>query len=407
MPQRPVGPSGFTAEEIVGWNNPPDNRSLKANALEKHHFHPIRCFGPDGEALLACIETPEMKSAFQRYVDWDKSSIEAQKRYKRRSLGVMLPTVAALVLCLLMLIPPAATAKGMARLLGGGGELASTIEVVIRYYPPLVVFGLLLLTPILGACWRPQRYYLNWQQDRANAEAMRRRIFTHLMQTRPQPGAGGASDVWKPAWILQLKLEYFRRWQVQVQHAYFQSRSKELLRQVKAARLARWAYGLAIGAFGGVLLASQLSSRDEQGEFFAGGVVTQGMSVLSAAETVHGDYWLLLVIAVTLLVGCGLGYVASLAKAARDATRYKTMETNFAEVLGLKTATPEAPRDRLAEARVAAAANDENGVLDYVNSVHAMMSLESNDWVRLGQIEWGQADPGLRREAPAGQASVS
>ena len=107
-----------------------------------------------------------------------------------------------------------------------------------------------------------------------------------------------------------------------------------------------------------------------------------------------------------LLVGCGLGYVASLAKAARDATRYRTMEANFAEVLGLKTPTPDEPKpkDRLADARAAAAADDENGVLDYVNSVHAMMSLESNDWVRLGQIEWGQADPGLRQEAAQARA---
>jgi hypothetical protein len=318
----------------------------------------------------------------------------------------MVPTVLALCLCLLMLIPPAATAKGIARLFGGGSDFAAAVEVHIRYYPPLAVFFLLLLTPLLSVCWRPQQHYLKWQQDRANAEAMRRKIFTQLMWTRPQPGANAGSDVWKPAWILQLKLEYFRRWQVQVQHAYFQNRAKELLKQVKAARLARWAYGLAIAAFGAVLLASQLSSKDEQGEFFSGGVVTPAMSLLSTAETVHGDYWLLLVIAVTLLVGCGLGYVASLAKAARDATRYRTMEANFAEVLGLKTATPDepTPKDRLADARAAAAADDENGVLDYVNSVHAMMSLESNDWVRLGQIEWGQADPGLRQEAAQARA---
>jgi uncharacterized membrane protein HdeD (DUF308 family) len=417
MPQRPVGPAGFTAEEVVGWNDPPDNRSLKAEALEKHHFHPIRCFGADGDALLACLLTDEMKSAFQRYVDWDKSAAVAQKRYKRYALWVVLATVAALVLCLLMLIPPAATANGIAWLLGGGARLAAFIEEQIRYFAPLAVFVLLLLTPALSLWWRPQRYYPKWQRDRANAEAMRREIFTHLMRMRPQPGANAGSHAWDPAWLLQLKLEYFRRWQVEVQKAYFDKRSKELRKQANRALLAKYTYGAALVAFGLVLLASLVSGRDEQGVVFGGaasGVVAPALSLLATVETVNSDYWLLLVIAVTLLVGGALWYSAFLAKALRDAARYKTMGDNFAEVVDPPpgSTTVNFPRtdtvtaQKLARARAAAAANDEDGVLDYVNSVHAMMSLESNDWVRLGEIEWGLADRGLRQNAAAGQARV-
>lgn len=399
MAHRPVGPSGYTAEEIVGWNYPANNRSLKAKALETHHFHPIRCFGADGDALLACLETDGMRSAFQRYDKWDRSSIDAQKRYKWRSRWIVFPTIVALVLCLLMLIPPEATANGIAAFLGGGGQLAASLEDGIRHYSPLAVFVLLLLTPALELGWRPQRDYLKWRQDRASAEAMRRRIFTHLMRTRPQPGTHGQPRVWDPAWLLQLKLEYFRRWQVEVQHAYFLNRPKDLRKQTHHARIAKGLYAVVLGAFGLVLLASLVSSHDEQGVVFAGGasaVATPIMSLLSSAEIVHGDYWLLLVIGLTLLVGVWTKYGESLASALRDATRYETMKANFDEVLGDR-----GQGVRLARAREAAVANNEEGVLDYVNTVHAMMSLESNDWVRLGQIEWGLADQGLRRDAPA------
>jgi hypothetical protein len=78
-------PSGFSAEEIVGWNFPETNRSLHADRFEEAHIEPLKAFGPDAAPLVECLGSSEIREAFGKYKKWNSRAIVEQSKYRWQS----------------------------------------------------------------------------------------------------------------------------------------------------------------------------------------------------------------------------------------------------------------------------------------------------------------------------------
>lgn len=379
----PTGKAGFTAEEIVGWNFPDNNASLFASQFEERHIKPLQSFGEDADPLVSCLSSRPVRLAFDAYERWDSASIKSQAFFKRRALLVPAPTVLALLIALLLfMIPPAEVASALVAMadrigvIGKPDDVTLGVEERLRDYAPWIIYLLLILTPLLSWVLAPDARCRAWKEERALAEAMRREIFARVMRHVP-PGMNGAD-----AWLLQLKLEYFRRWQVEVQNAFFQKRPKQLRAHVRNAFWAKAAYLLALLGLATILIACSVAAGDEQGVGLLSNRLSWLTSSLAKLEIDQADYWSLLSLVLALLLFGFFGYRAKLGNPIRDAARYETMRSNFETLLG----------QRLADARKAASAGDEEGVWGYVDSVHSIMSLELNDWVRLDKLDIGMAE---------------
>lgn len=369
---------GFTAEEVVGWNFPVDNTSLKASSLDESHIAPLRAFGPAGDPLAACLDAPSIRREFGRYVEWNHDAIASRGRYEWQMLLLTLPTVSALALTLSLLIPPQLIVGPLRTVFGLTASQMVNWDMWLRQTLPWLIY-LLLLSPLLvAALTRPNRTYARRQESRANAEGVRRRIFRAVLHSQP-------TDV-PPSdpWLLQLKLEYFRRWQVEVQYAFFRNRRRELNHLLWRSRLAICAYVGFLALFGLVLVAAGLGGWDENGITPLSGRWSGLLSYLAWVEVSSLDAWLLLALSATIVVGLYLFSRASIADSRRNAARYRTMEENFTYIRG----------EKLQAARRAAEDGDEHEVHVYFDMVDSMLSVEANDWVRLGALDAG-IEPGL------------
>jgi hypothetical protein len=265
-------------------------------------------------------------------------------------------------------------AEVLTRSIGSTGSGAAKAEMAIRFFAPWMIYFLLVSSLVFKWLLKPEDHYINWHEDRADAEAMRRMIFSRLMRVAPSGASFDASR------LLQLKLEYFRRWQVEVQEAYFQKRPQELRQVVKRSNLAQKVYYAVLMLFTVTLLSSCIAGHDEQGPSIIPGAGTWLSAAAANVEAFYSDLWILLVLAMVIVVLGYLGYEAMLGNPLRNARRYETMQENFDRVL----------TSDLDEARAAARQGDLNRVNSYIEHVHAIMSLEFNDWVRLGKLEVGQ-----------------
>ncbi len=376
------GKSGFTAEEIVGWNDPGNKNLFPDKDFARAYLYPLRCFGPDADPLVACLATPVVQSAVAQYQSWDDTAGTAQTSYKKWSQWIPIPTVFGLALCgLLALFLPSTYAAWLSGVFGD----RILIEARIRLYVPLIIYALLLTTLMLAWRYNPNVHHKVWHEHRGDAEAMRREIFTRLMAQQP---AGIAKA---DPWLLQLKLEYFRRWQVEVQHAYFGKRPKEHRALLARAKRFYWGYIVALLGLGLLLLCSVVTGLDEQGYNPIMSPIGSYMVHLSTLEVMQADHLMGVLFAIAAVAAAHFYIATKHTKPLQNAVRFENMEKNFAEIVG----------PRLALAREAAARGDVAGVENYVNRVNGMMSIETNDWVRLQRLDVGKDQADYTASGPA------
>lgn len=391
---RAVPTSGFSAAEVVGFNDAREGRSIRAKHFQTNHVKPLRAFGPDAQPLIEHLQNSGIEQRYKQYEVYNAAAIVHQERYRSYAKWLMRPLWATLFFCLLLLIPPRTAAQWFAATLNAWSPWAwlkgdaDAWEVFIREWLPRTIFFLLLAPIVLAPLLRPASQLIKWRVNRANAEALRRDIFVQFMR------------YWKTEaerrdpWLLQLKLEYFRRWQVDVQKAYFGKRPAELRKAQKRALWAKVIYGIVLIAFGASLLAAWLSSLDEQGYMHPAQLFVTLRAHAAMVEAAHADLWVLIVLGVTIMAACALVYQATIGNDLQNAKRYTKMSENFRYI------TTEA----LETARQAAAKGNEAGVQAYVDRVHSMMSLELNDWVDLQSLDSTPAPSSSPAGPPAGQA---
>jgi len=194
----------------------------------------------------------------------------------------------------------------------------------------------------LGSMWlleiRQGNLFQAWMNQRARAEAERVRYFELVTQT-----AGNAEVSEVP--LLLLQLEYFRRYQLEVQRRYYCARSRDHKRAAdRMLTLSAYAAGLGALAtgFAGIL----------------GGVLGPRWACLAGFAT----------------VASALSTFAStnetLGQHRRNEELYGKTNDALAELEG-----------KLDEVRAAAAKDDRESVKQFVTAVHEQLSLEHKQWL--------------------------
>ncbi len=196
----------------------------------KKHIDLYRETAPD---LAALLDSSGARTLAQEYWYRDTEAIKEQQNFQscsRKARGWVFATAGFTALSL-------ATA-----LLLGGGAISSVVGEAVARLPgdvtaqfpllgfaqgiPILIAVLALFAAISGAA---ANVYLNriqagrllesWKEARAQAESYRRDYFNYLSQA----SAGSSNPVPLPL----LQFEYFRRYQFDVQYAYYQQRSED------------------------------------------------------------------------------------------------------------------------------------------------------------------------------------
>ncbi len=212
---------------------------------------------------------------------------------------------------------------------------------------------------------------------------MRHRVFETVFEAKEQAQADEIP-------LLPLKLEYFRRYQLDVQQAYHSKRAAENERRVRMARRFSIPVAIAVILWFAALFIEVLSAWGEQAPLpgFIPSFVYHAMAYLQYIATDYTDIkFLILGAGLTILYGL-LFLLTTLNSNLRNAARFAHARENLKYLRNTG----------LEEARRAAAKGEEAKVMNYANRIHSAMSAELNDWVRLMDLDQGretQAVPGV------------
>lgn len=312
--------------------------SARGGGRPDHLLEPERhadALGPEAGPLARVLRRDEVRETIARYRAADAEAIFAQASYRRigafGAASLLLPQLAAAAI-----------------LIAGLGPLATLV--LDADLAGIAVFAQFLgLAAALAAAYalRIRAPFERWMSRRAAAEVARVELFDAVVQADEPHGPG--EEPIKP-----LALEYFHRYQLDVQRAYYATKAKS---HAVAAGRSQTARRLNIALFFLMAIPAGLGAA----------------AFLGLRPPVGSD-----ANSVFLALGAaGAGFVAYfnalslLSLDARNAARYASV----AESLRL---LDEAMRDR---ARQAAAEGDWPTLAAYVASVHRLISSEHQEWI--------------------------
>src|SRR5262245_44932830 len=359
------------AIEALG-NNPPGNLHLNPDAHatrlktspQAAPLWRILAAGTDGNQLPRSLRDPKnvvnVPATIRSYCEADRAANAQQAKYNRSKRLILL--------CLAI----AFLASSWSVIVPGGDErtdaLVRPLTIMLAYFA--------LAVPLLTAFWVIRKgYYELWHRRRGEAEYLRRRLFHEVMDAEATPHGSTV----KP---LRLKLEYFRRYQLDLQQEYYAVRGKENRRRAARARYLLWSSLLLVGMWFVLFIAELISAAAEQGATwgYMTGYLQVVTSPLQVIMTRYADT-VVLIIAMAMSVILGFSYLQTLLDAnLRNAARYKLAEDNLAYLR----------KGELAGARTAADAGDTAGVNAFIDRVHSVMSTEFAEWITLETRDAGR-----------------
>lgn len=316
--------------------------------------------------LKRILERPEIERIRSEYVDWDDKALDLQGRHmrwgKRGILAAMLATFVAVFLMMSPIeLPP----------------LASVIA-------SSSVWLLLCISWVYFVAMMIRRPLEAWYKTRANAEEFRKRLFEAVLAASETPRTGEIDT-------LPLQLEYFRRYQLDVQRDYFDGKSRQLEKRAKRSDRVGWLFATVPFIALVLTVAAGTSAAGEQ-EFLASPVNRLG-GFLQGIETWSIDLYGTGVALVVAALSAGLFAVAQLDNYRRNAARYGNTLRRLDE-MALD------PRLGLNHARAAADADDRAPVEKLMREMHALMTSELGEWVTVGLYDTKAIDMPERRELP-------
>jgi hypothetical protein len=323
------------AMAVVGGERPDDYVIAPAK-----HAEELKDGAP---SLSRVLHTSRVEAPMLQYQRLDAEAVDAQRTYKRVVMRANAAVLATAILSAVLM------AVGLLAAQAGGSDKAGSLAThpVSGLQVVLIILGLsALLTGALASMWltrvRTGRLLETWMRTRAMAEQARLAYFEAIVDAP----ADASSELPLPL----LKLEYFRRYQLDVQIAFYARRRvdhrRSAERTVTLASLAAVPASLATAA-GGLLGAM-------------------------------GDIrWLPL--AALGSVGAALAFFAS----SREAV---TGDSATAERYGAALSKLELLRGRLDEVRSAAIAGEPATIVkDFVKLVHDELSREQETWLKEGE----------------------
>lgn len=336
-----------------------DNKGADWQLRPKEHTEGLP---PEADALKRVLESEELKRLITQFHEADAAAKKAQTNYKWiGNWGLGAATIATIVGAV-FLFPAESWLKDPVR------TIVSVVQVSF------------LVIAFCAARWLAMKRPFNaWMQKRAQAEIARVDLFNRIVHADE---VVQGDDI--P--LLPLKLEYFRRYQLDVQQRYYQVRGKQhedrSWRNNGWLRLSSWITGFVVVL--GIFVVLEVLE--------ALGLISPEWLV-SVPELLRAPQINRVMLAWGVIASAfyGLGISLSLMDLdERNASRYQTTAKN----LEFLTNT------NLAEARVAAAVNDAQTVYDFVAEIQALISSEHQEWILLSAREHALDPDKLRHAKP-------
>lgn len=297
-------------------------------------------------ALKRVLEGPELQQIIQQFRVTDTAAIAAQARYKRIGRISLYAGTIATVVGALFLLPLGDWLKGSLALAGSALQIGSMLVAFLAS-------RILLVTKPFDA----------WMKQRAEAEIARIELFDRI--TRTELAHKGDELP-----LLPLKLEYFRRYQLDVQQRYYRGRGTEhagAMRRNNAWLKLSFALTI-ISVLLGLLLGARLAA-DWLPVLRAW--VPDWSNELARLELNR----VLLTLGVLASAFYGLGVARSLMDLdERNASRFLTNAENLDYL----------SRTSLPQARQAAEDGRSDDVYEFIQRVQGLVSSEHKEWIVLG-----------------------
>jgi hypothetical protein len=323
--------------------------AIGTQAPEDWHLRPEtheKALPKSAGPLKRILLRDDLEQIIEIYNEADTRAQKAQGRYKGPARFAGFTSFAAIVIASSLLLP---AVNGIPKLAINGVVALQGMLIVASFSCSL----LLIYT----------KPFAEWMRARAQAEHARIKLFNRVFEEteeKPEPGE-------LP--LLPLQLEYFRRYQLDVQRLYYEKRGAQHARAVKIGGFLRMAALLLI-ACAVFPIIWQLQGRD-----WVPQILRQVFVHLPADTELSQRVFLCLG-----LIGSGLqGLLATLSLMSQDernATRYRDTSRNLDDLA-------ERP---LQEARRAGAEGDRDRVLGFVALVNEQISSEHREWVALRAI---------------------
>ena len=343
---------GFNENDEPDYILAPKNHIVDLQKRQSENQRSIMAIGP----LLRVLETKRVAKVANDYEREDRKAGIAQKWYLRLSrisiwfsaLGVSLAGFLAVFLPREWIVMP----------LMGFAEFWVII---------LVLFLVAIATS--ASVWiRSRKLYRAWVEARGNAENLRKELFEVTTRTE-------AAEINGEIPALLLKLEYFRRYQLDVQKDYFKSKSQSFSALARRSGLWDAIRTIVYFVLPAILIAIALAPIAEQQPVWHAFESASGWAqLLGEADWAK---WLLLVIIVIAALHSGFLAESLLIDNQRNAIRYANMKKNLLRL----------EESGLERAREAARQGDLNKVLMFIRAIHNLMSAEFQEWVILTDAE--------------------
>jgi hypothetical protein len=317
-----------TAQETIGDQAPDDyilRPEVHADQLPK-----------EAGALARVLRSDEINGIVQKYRAADRRALQFQGIYKRFGrVAIGLQAFGTVVGALFIIVTFGESA---------GNNLN------------MVELAAVLIAVMAGGLASAANSFNKWNEARANAEVARVEFFQRVVSASAKESPGELP-------ILPLQLEYFRRYQLQIQEAYYRTRG--------AAHLSahRVQQGLAVGL---ALFALSLLvvSADNAFDFYP---YIREFEFAQWFGDNRNNVFAGLVIAT---LSAAIGNWSLLSQNENNAKRYAATYANLEKI----------ESDYLESAREAAETGNKEGVLSFVDSVNDLVSLEHRQWVYLQEV---------------------
>lgn len=325
------------AQAVVGTDAPEDWELLPQN----HARNLPASAGP----LKRVLQRPDLEEIIDTFAVSGEAAKRAQQRYKLLMRLSALSSLGAMVIAAGLLLAYARVSES--NLL----PVLSTLQ-----------GGLLLLSFLFSLLVAYRRPFDVWMRERATAEHLRISLFNRIIAAREQNEGDELP-------YIELKLEYFRRFQLDVQRKYYRERGQQHRRAVRRASILRWLGSIMI-LLAGLPVVLRLFLPESQPMMFEAELPQWARD---------GDLQQRFFIAMSTTGAALQGFLVAsnlINQDERNAARYGSTSENL-EALATR------PLD---EARAAAETGDEQGVQTFAALIQEQISSEHREWVSLRAV---------------------
>ena len=322
---------------------------------------------PEAGPLKRILSRPEIEDIKAEYDRWDADALRLQGRHMRwGKRGIAAAMMATVVAAFLMVSP-------------------------VELTPPQSVLASSFVWLSLCVSWghfaammvgRPLEA---WFKARANAEEYRKRLFESVLAARETTNPGEIA-------VLPLQLEYFRRYQFEMQCAYFADKSRKAAKRARWTDVVGWLWAVVPFVALALTLAAGVSATGEQGLVHP--LVTTLGGLVQSVERLSIDLWGIGAAMVVAAASAGLFAIAQLDNYRRNSVRYGNMLKRLEDEMALD------PRLGFSHARAAAEAGEREPVERLVREMHALMTSELAEWVTVGLYDNEVIDMPERKAIP-------